>query len=725
MAQVQEGLRHHAPGWLSLGRLVTAVAAGGVVSVALLLWLSPQLRLPEYLIDPAPVWLLILFTGAAALSDVIYVPVRLADSWEELTFVEVVLVVSLLTLAPLWVIGTALVGFAAVGVTLRRPWIKTLFNVGAYALSGTAMIVSYYAIAQDSALFSLQSVAGLLVGALAFTVINMFLLSLIFLVVEGVPISRYVSDQWQLTIGMAVGSVGVAAVALSIGSNDPVLIPFALLPAVAMWFVYKANSAGIEARQRGEWLAQLSQVLAVPGSPGEVIPRAISALRRVYRADDYAVRLGSGARFGAEGPWQPPDLMPREVRTLSSDSLPDGWYAGVAVRLDDQSGAGVLAVGSRERRTWLERRLPWVQSWYLPQTDESELVALTSAVGSTLRIGQTLAALTRETAKLQAVVDNIGEGVCVVDNRGRISLWSPGAQRITGLAVSTSDEQHPDVVTRIIAVPAGGEGHEIEFERADGQQISLSVTRVDAWGSAATSVITIRDMTRERRAERLKSDFIATVSHELRTPITPIRGYADLLKRRWDRMSEEKRQKILETIEERADHLTRLVDDLLIAARSDVDDSLTVQAQSMDLVSVVADVARAFPDLESRLTVAESGPLLVHADPTRVAQILGNLLGNALKYTPAGTPVQIVFEPGDPTSVRVVDHGPGIAADEQEKVFDRFYRIEDPLTMKTGGSGLGLHISRQLAKAMGGDVTLESSPGAGATFTLLLPAEGE
>ena len=108
-----------------------------------------------------------------------------------------------------------------------------------------------------------------------------------------------------------------------------------------------------------------------------------------------------------------------------------------------------------------------------------------------------------------------------------------------------------------------------------------------------------------------------------------------------------------------------------------------------------------------------------------MVQIIGNLVGNALKYTPAGTPIEIEFGTGDPVEVRVIDHGPGIAADEQERVFERFYRIEDPLTMRTGGSGFGLHISRELARAMGGDVRLKSSPGAGSTFILQLTPEGD
>jgi signal transduction histidine kinase len=350
-------------------------------------------------------------------------------------------------------------------------------------------------------------------------------------------------------------------------------------------------------------------------------------------------------------------------------------------------------------------------------------VALTSAVGSSLRAGQTLSALTAETAKLQAVVNNATDGICVVDSQGAILLWSPAAQRITG--VNQPDPTVVGVVNDIITVPGDSRGHPVDFERADGQDMSLQVTRVDVYGSAATSVITIRDMTRERRAERLKSDFIATISHELRTPITPIRGYADLLKRRWEKMSEEKRESVLDTIAERADHLARLVDDLLMAARADTETSLRVDTTTVDLVEVVHEAARAFPEVDGRLHIEPSEPMLVTADRTRVMQIIGNLVGNAVKYTPPDSPIAIDYAREDGfVDVRVRDDGPGIAIDEQEKVFERFYRIEDPLTMRTGGSGLGLHISRQLARAMGGDVTLKSRPGEGSMFILRLRAEG-
>lgn len=725
MTQVREGLRHHRPDWLSVNLVVAAVSVAGLLSLVLVATLPRIITLPSYPFSPAPVWLLLAFVLLAAVSDVVYVPVRQADAWEELTFVEVVLIWAVLTLPPLQALLTALAGFALVELIARRKPVKSLFNLATYAVCSAGLISTYLLIAGPDTTFSARSVLALILAALVFTALNLVILSMILLAAEDVAPREYIGEQWWLSVGMAIGSVGVAVVAMSIAANDPVLVPFAALPAVAMWYAYRASASHTEARERSRSLVRLGQAVATPGLPDQVIPNAADALRQAYSAEAYAVVLGSGRHFGADPQWRPPELMHREARVLRPEEMPAGWSAGVAVRMDDQSGKGVLALGGMHHHARPTSGLPWARTWDIPETDLPGLVALTTAVGSAVRAGQTMSALTAETAKLQAVVDHATDGICVVDSNGEIILWSPAAQRITGLPQPEATRD-AELFHTLVGLTPDQAGHDLEFERADGQSVSLHVTRVDMWGSAATSVITIRDMTRERRAERLKSDFIATVSHELRTPITPIKGYADLLKRRWDRMSEEKRQKILDTIEERADHMTRLVDDLLVAAKADTETSLRVESVRMDAFQVARDAAIAFPEVDGRLDIQNSEPLWVNADRTRVAQIVGNLVGNALKYTPAGTPIEISFEREDElVMIHVTDHGSGIAADEQEKVFERFYRIEDPLTMKTGGSGLGLHISRQLARAMGGDVRLHSNPGEGATFTLSLSAEGE
>lgn len=724
MTQVREGLRPLRPPWLSVGLVVSGAVLVGVVSLSSLAWLPSVLDLPDHLIDSPSWWLLGLFVLLAAISDVVYVPVRHGDAWEELTFVEVVIIWGALILPPFPALATALLGFAIGAILLRRRAVKSVFNLASYGVSGAALMITYVLLVGDAQQFGLRSVLALLVGAIVFTAINLFMLSVILLAAEEMPPRELLSEQWALSLGMAVGSVGVATVALSLEQSNPALTPFAALPAVALWYAYRASSSHAEARERSRWLVELGQAVATPGDPEVAIPRAADALRRVYAADEYSVVLSSGERFGTDPGWQPPEVLPRQVLTLRDDELPDHWNAGVAVRLEDQSGGGVLALGRHRQTEWATQHLPWARRWALPDTDKPGLMALTAAVGSSVRAGQTLTALTAETAKLQAVVDNATDGICVVDAAGAIVLWSPAAARITGIEVKLGDDPMPEVVRRIVSSPADAQGVDLEFERSDGQTVALRVMRVDVVASA-TSVMTIRDMTRERRAERLKSDFIATISHELRTPITPIRGYADLLRRRWDRMSEEKRASILDTIKERADHLTRLVDDLLMAARTSADTRLSVDLQRIDLVDAVREAASGFLEVEGRLALAASAPIWVSADRTRVVQIISNLVGNAVKYTPADSPIEISFESApEYVEVRIRDHGAGIAEDEQQRVFERFYRIEDPMTMRTGGSGLGLHISRQLARAMGGDVRLISYPGAGSTFIVQLKPEG-
>lgn len=720
MAQADSDLRHHAPPWLTVRAVVVLASLAAVVAITFLAGVVVPLA-GDF--AASPWWLLALFFVVAVVSDVVYVPVRHADAWEELTFVEIVLIWgALLLIEPLELLAVALLGFLLAELLARRQAIKTVFNLASHAIASVGLLTTYLLLRGDSSMFSARSVAAMVLAALVFTGLNLLLLSFVLLAADDVAPQEFLREQWALSLGMALGSVGIATMGLAIEQYTPVLLPFAALPLLAMWYAYRASSSHAAARERSRWLIELGQAISSPAAVDTFVPQAADALRRVYGADDYAVVLAGGRRYGAGHDWAGVELGDADAIRLEPGQMPRTWARGVAVRFEEQGGTGVLAVGA-QIATVGALRTPWSRSWEIPDTEIPTLVALTSAVSSAMRVGQSLSALTAETAKLQAVVDNATDGICVVDARGNVLLWSPAAQAITGITEVTA--AWPPILHSIVTVPADTVGHLLEFDRADDQTVTLHVTRVDVYGSAATSVITIRDMTRERRAERLKSDFIATISHELRTPITPIRGYADLLKRRWDRMSLEKRESVLNTIAERADHLARLVDDLLMAARADTETALRVDTSAIDVVAVANDAAKAFPEVDGRLRITGSGPLLVLADRTRVMQIIGNLVGNALKYTPADSPIDIAFRTDDGwVEVSVTDHGSGIADNEQEKVFERFYRIEDPLTMRTGGSGLGLHISRQLARAMGGDVTLISSPGHGCTFVLRLRAEG-
>jgi signal transduction histidine kinase len=221
---------------------------------------------------------------------------------------------------------------------------------------------------------------------------------------------------------------------------------------------------------------------------------------------------------------------------------------------------------------------------------------------------------------------------------------------------------------------------------------------------------------------------VATVSHELRTPITPIKGYAELLQARGARMTEEKRQDMLRIIAERAEHLARLVEDLLLASRiSSERGGSAVPGLRRECTDLAEAARRAAADWlrrpDSRLELElPDRPLEVDADPLRLVQVLDNLLSNAHKYSPADRPVRLrVWRDGGWAKAAVVDRGRGIPREELDRIFEKFHRVEDPMTMTTGGTGLGLYIARELTRAMGGEIEAASAPRRGSTFTLRLP----
>ncbi len=215
--------------------------------------------------------------------------------------------------------------------------------------------------------------------------------------------------------------------------------------------------------------------------------------------------------------------------------------------------------------------------------------------------------------------------------------------------------------------------------------------------------------------------FVGDASHELRTPLTSIRGYAELF-RRGAADRPEDLAKAMRRIEEEADRMGSLVDDMLLLAR--LDQGRPLEHQPVDLTRITRDAvddARAVAPSRP-IDFSPSGPVFVPGDDARLRQVLGNLLQNANRHTPAGTPVHVRVVAGDDEAViEVADEGPGMATDDANRVFERFWRSDPSRTRSSGGAGLGLAIVAAIAAAHGGRAEVQTAPGQGSTFRVHLP----
>ncbi len=227
---------------------------------------------------------------------------------------------------------------------------------------------------------------------------------------------------------------------------------------------------------------------------------------------------------------------------------------------------------------------------------------------------------------------------------------------------------------------------------------------------------------RARGSQERMRRFIADASHELRTPLTSVRGLAEYGLQQGEAADREELLRLMGLIARKAGRMGRLVDDLLLLARFDAGRPL--DRRPVDLASIAAEAVRQARIVTPGrpITLAAAEPVIVDADAERLRQVIDNLIGNALRYTPPGSPVTVTVasEPGS-GRLTVADRGPGMTSEQASRVFERFYRTDGARTRASGGAGLGLAIAASLAAAHDGELTVDTQPGRGAAFHLRLP----
>ncbi len=338
----------------------------------------------------------------------------------------------------------------------------------------------------------------------------------------------------------------------------------------------------------------------------------------------------------------------------------------------------------------------------------------------------------QESADAAHVLTYVADGVFLLDPAGVIRLWNPTAEAITGLAARTvvgreAADVIPEWETLTERIPVGPGSEPAQAEtlplESDHGERWISISGVEFFGG---TVYAFRDLTESRRLDQLKAEFVATASHELRTPLAAVYGAAQTLRRHDFALDEAGRERFLSLIVDESERLGRIVNDILLANQLDVGgvDLQNDVFEPGELVERVVEAARAYaPSTVELETTAEPSLPPVASDRDRVRQVLANLVENAIKYSPHGGRVEVGAVPaGNMVRFHVRDEGLGIPADEQKRVFDKFYRLDPAMTEGVGGIGLGLYICNELVERMGGRIWVESEGDIGSTFLFEIPA---
>jgi PAS domain S-box-containing protein len=328
------------------------------------------------------------------------------------------------------------------------------------------------------------------------------------------------------------------------------------------------------------------------------------------------------------------------------------------------------------------------------------------------------------------VLEAVGDGILLLDEEGIVRLWNRAAERVTGVRsaeirdrpMAEVIEDWLEIVSRIPVASGGASPRSVTLPlHIGGRDLWLSFVAVR---SADGVVFAFRDLTNEQRLEDEKSDLVATISHELRTPITAVYGAATTLLHREDELPRDQQRQLLEMIAAESRRLAQITEEVLLTSQLDRGD-LRLVREPVDVADVVKATLDAMaPQVPDTVTIdVELAPTLRPAagDRDRLQQVLLNLVDNAVKYAAPGS-VRVRAKTVDGSArIVVTDEGPGIAFADQERIFEKFYRGDPKLVRSPSGTGLGLYISRELVRRMGGNLVLTSRPGAGATFTVELP----
>ena len=385
----------------------------------------------------------------------------------------------------------------------------------------------------------------------------------------------------------------------------------------------------------------------------------------------------------------------------------------------------ISAAATRIGNGELDLRIP-----VLGRDEGSELAAVMNVMSG--RIREQMQNIAAEKQQLNAILQGMGEGVMVVADDGTITLVNPAFSSLFALDGGVVGRQlievsrHPDLLAAYNEqqLSSGSLLREIVIQPL-GQTLLTHWVPLESDGHRQGVVAVFHDISDMKRVENMRRDFVSNVSHELRTPVAVIKGYAETLLDGTLESDPEQARRFTEIILGHSERLTALINDILTLSR------LEAKGASLELMALDASGAvRKAVQLLNEQALAKKidvqvgippGVPHVLADSGKLEQVLVNLLDNAIKYTPEGGNVRIFYEDaGDLIRISIADSGIGIPAKDQQRIFERFYRVDEARSREQGGTGLGLAIVKHIVQQHGGEVTVSSSIGNGTTFSFTL-----
>jgi len=474
--------------------------------------------------------------------------------------------------------------------------------------------------------------------------------------------------------------------------------------------------AGLIALRRGQ--ATMLTVQASYGIPVSLLPRFAPLLADFpLRATDYVT----------------PDLEVRLGLVARAIRLPLHQVIALPLTFEERVGGVIYLFRSG--------------SMAFSPSDESLLASFADQAAIAVRNAQLYQQVMAEKQQLDAIIEHSADGVMILDPEWRVTVFNRALSQMTGWPAEQAlgrpcyqvlpleEASGPNLCSPDLRETAflGGQPLVIDglLTRPGGSRIAVSITYsplYDEEGPLTHVIANVVDVTRFREAEEMKSTFVSVVSHELKTPVSLIKGYATTLAREdanWDAATV---REGLQVIVEESDRLNALINNLLDASRIQAG-AFKLERADVNIPRLAAKVVDNFR-LQTQihrfvLDFPADFPTLF-GDEERLRQVLNNLVGNAIKYAPRGGEIRIGgWRNEDEATIYVADQGIGIPVAEQDKLFQRFYRVDSSLQRSTQGAGLGLYLCRSIVEAHGGRIWLSSEQGKGTNVFFTLPLEAD